>query len=556
MNSENIVGKLAERERGTSVKTVPDRTNPLSSMEQAAQQKFVPLTGNKRDYFASGTVQLAVFIFLSAMLVLPIWMVQYPPLVDYPNHLARAFVLHHLHDPRYDFARWYAQDWGPNPYLLADLLMQVFQSVVGIYIAGRLMLTLCVLGLPWGVWFFLRRANPGSEYLALWAFALAYNRNFLMGFMSFELSIALCFVVVGLWLDYLRGNKATTYALSIVLTIMLYLTHLGGYAIAALAIGIYTLTSFGVGRKFWLSTIPFVPGALFFLYSKFNGGFAKRGLDYQTWHPLSKLKGMLVPFMLYSKALGLLTLLFVLATAVYFLWRRDKLNLNVAWIAVAIAVLAVHWIMPGMYGDLGFVDYRFCIIAFLFVLAVPRFAGARNWIVAAAVALCLLRTAEATKYFVSQQKPLAEMTASFQYIPKQSLVLAYSDIGDHPWIEGAKLNFWAYGVIDRGWISPSLFHQAGVQPLQLRAPMCAEDDQYGDELLTGKYTIEAVRTTYPYVWANDIGYLDPLLELIATPVVDEGGLKIYKMKDTPVDTATIGPVLREVQQRGRKVLHE
>lgn len=525
-------------------------------MEQAVQQKVVPLTGNETDSFTSGNVQLAAFIILSAILVLPIWLVKYPPLIDYPNHLARAFVLHHLHDPNYDFSRWYAPDWGPNPYLLADLLMQVFQSVVGIYAAGRLMLTLCVLGLPWGVLFFLRRANPGSEYLALWAFALAYNRNFLMGFMSFELSLALCFVVVGVWLDYLRNNKMSTYALSIVLTVVLYLTHLGGYAIAALAIGIYTLMNFGMGRKFWLSTIPFLPGALFFLYSKFNGGWAKRALDYRTWNLLSKLKGMVVPFMLYSRPLGLLTLVGVLTTAVYLLWRRDKLELNLAWTAVAIAIVAVHWIMPGMYGDLGFINYRFCIVAFLFVLAVPRFVGQRNWIVAGAIALCLLRTAEVTKYFVSEQKPLAEMSSSFKYIPPQALVLAYSGIGDHSWIENAKLNFWAYGVIERGWISPSLFHQAGVQPLQLRMPMCAEDDQYGVELLASKYTIEAVRKTYPYVWANDIDYLDPLLELVAGPVVDEGGLKIYKMKDTPVDSATAAFVLREAQQRSREVPHE
>ncbi|MGB9433273.1 MAG: hypothetical protein WBQ89_13605 [Candidatus Acidiferrum sp.] len=523
-------------------------------MEQAAQQEFVPLTGNEIDYFTSGNVQLAVFIILSAILVLPIWLVKYPPLIDYPDHLARAFVLHHLHDPHYDFARWYAPDWGPNPYLLADLLMQVFQSAAGIYVAGRLMLTLCVLGLPWGVLFFLRRANPGSAYLALWAFALAYNRNFLMGFMSFQLSIALCFVVVGVWLDYLRNDKTSTYAVSMVLTTMLYLTHLGGYAIAALAIGIYTLMRFGMNRKFWLSAIPFVPGALFFLSGEFNGGWAKRGLDYRTWHFSSKLKGMLVPFILYSRPLGLLTMLVVLATAVYFLWRRDKLKLNVAWIVVAIAIVAVHWIMPGMYGDLGFVNYRFCIVAFLFVLAVPRFAGARNWIVAVAVALCLLRTADVTKYFVSQQKPLAEMTNSFKYIPKQALVLPYSSIGDHSWIEDARIRFWAYGVIERGWISPSLYHQAGVQPLRLRVPICAENDQDGRELLESKYTIEAVRETYPYVWANDISYLDPLLELVASPIFDDGELKIYKRKDTPVDTATSASALREAQLRARKML--
>ncbi len=142
-------------------------------------------------------IQIGVFVVLSALLAVPIWLVKYPPLVDYPNHLARAFILHHLNDPHYNFAHFYASDWGLNPYFLADALIQVFQHFVGIYVAGRILLTLCILGLPMGVAFFLHRANPGNEYLALWALAIAYNPNFLMGFMSFELSVALCFFVVG-----------------------------------------------------------------------------------------------------------------------------------------------------------------------------------------------------------------------------------------------------------------------------------------------------------------------------------------------------------------------
>lgn len=35
---------------------------------------------------------------LGIILVAPVWSVKYPPLVDFPNHLASAFVLSHLHD--------------------------------------------------------------------------------------------------------------------------------------------------------------------------------------------------------------------------------------------------------------------------------------------------------------------------------------------------------------------------------------------------------------------------------------------------------------------------
>ena len=172
---------------------------------------------------------------LSALLAVPIWLVKYPPLVDYPNHLARAFILHHLNDPHYNFAHFYASDWGLNPYFLADALIQVFQRFVGIYVAGRILLTMCILGLPLGVAFFLHRANPGNEYLALWALAIAYNPNFLMGFMSFELSVALCFFVVGVWLDYARTGEDKYWIWTLLLATLCFLTHLGGFGVAAVA---------------------------------------------------------------------------------------------------------------------------------------------------------------------------------------------------------------------------------------------------------------------------------------------------------------------------------
>jgi hypothetical protein len=79
------------------------------------------------ESFDSPRVKIGLFVVCGFVLILPIWLVKYPPIVDYPNHLARAFVLHHLNDPNYSFSHWYAPDWGPNPYFLADFLMQIFQ---------------------------------------------------------------------------------------------------------------------------------------------------------------------------------------------------------------------------------------------------------------------------------------------------------------------------------------------------------------------------------------------------------------------------------------------
>ena len=48
-------------------------------------------------------------VILAAMLLAPIWTVAFPPLLDYPNHLARAFVLMHVHDAHFSFRNFIAR---------------------------------------------------------------------------------------------------------------------------------------------------------------------------------------------------------------------------------------------------------------------------------------------------------------------------------------------------------------------------------------------------------------------------------------------------------------
>ena len=479
--------------------------------------------------FYSTGAQTAIVLLFATLLILPIWSVKYPPLVDYPNHLARAFILYHLNDPNYQFGRYYAADWGVHPYCFADFLVQVFQHFVGIYAAGRLLLTVCILGLPLSVAFFLRRANPGNEYLALWALAVAYNPNFLMGFMSFVLSIALCFVTVGLWLDYMRTGQPKYWAATLVFATVTYLTHLGGFAVAGLTIPLYTLVATGIGKRLLTAVLLFVPGGSFFLYEKLHG-WAGRSLDYSTWTFNSKWRGMLVPYREYTRFVEGFTILALMTTVVYFLWRRQHLRIHAIWIPVVLAILAIHWMLPGAYGELGLIDYRFCIFAFLFGLAVPSFAGPRTIPIALATTVFLLHAYQAESYFASEQKHLSSVAKGFQYIPPNALVLAYTAQSHAAWERCDDMHFWGYGVIERGWITPSVFHQRGVQPLQLRVPMYSDDDQYGGGLIEQKYALDLIGQSYDYLWAANISYLDPLLDKIADPILSQGSLKIFQVK--------------------------
>src|SRR5579863_7442976 len=147
---------------------------------------------------ARNVFRLTGALILAAMLLLPIWAVAFSPLLDYPNHLARAFVLAHLNDSHFSFREFYRADWGAYPYLGMDASLAVLGRIFPIETAGRVFLSLCALALPASVWFFLRQVHPDSEFAACWALLISYNVFFLEGFLNFDLSLAVGFLALGL----------------------------------------------------------------------------------------------------------------------------------------------------------------------------------------------------------------------------------------------------------------------------------------------------------------------------------------------------------------------
>jgi hypothetical protein len=476
----------------------------------------------------SSVARNGAILLLGLALILPLWVVKYPPLVDYPEHLARAFVLHHLNDSHQIFNVWYKADWGPYPYLTVDLLMQILQYVFGIYTAGRIFLSICVISLPLATWFFLHRASPGNEYLALWSLVVAYDSNFLMGFLSFELSISMCLIVIGVWLSYLESRSTIkAVGLSCLIT-LLYFTHLGGFIIAGLVLTLHTLAN----RRNWLDLIKtwllFVPAGSVFLYVKLHS-WAGRGFDYSSWHFLAKVTTMAVPFRGYSRIIDGITLVILALCLLVSIYKNQALKFRYIWLAIALAILGVHWVVPDIYGDLGNLNSRFPPFAFLVVLASPSFGRRRSVMLYGALAVFLLRTSYNTDHFVAEQPRLEALASSFSSIPESSLVLAYAPPEDGPWVQRAEIHFWAYGIIDRGWISPTLFHQKGVQPLDMRKSMYLGDDPNGIYAPDAQIDWQKLRQQYDFVWSYNVPSLNLPLSSVGRLVFTSGKLNIFGM---------------------------
>lgn len=483
------------------------------------------------SFSVSVTAKRIGLFILGLALVFPLFAVKYPPLVDYPDHLARGYVLHHLHDSQQVFSGWYAADWGPNPYLVVDFLLQILQYPFGIYMAGRLLLALCVLSLPLATWIFLRQASPGNEYLALWALVVAYNTNFLMGFLSFQLSMALCLIVVAAWLAYLRTPRLSVWLLLSLLVTILYFTHIGGFGVAGVVLIVYTWFMRRRLLEVCHAALLFVPGALFFLYVK-TLSWPSRGLDYSSWHLSAKVATLATPFRGYSRWIDLVALLLFAAAVCFALYKNRTATFSRVWFVVAAAILLVHAVLPERYGDLASIDTRFPPFAFLLALAIPSFGKRKAIMIYAALAVFLIKTAYVNVRFQTEQRKLDTLAAGISVVPPHARVLACSKAplpGDH-WVGHSEYHFWAYGVISRGWISPSLFHQKGLQPLVLSKDIYLGADPDGSCAIDLSSDWQRLRRDYDFVWTYDVPALAPGLRTVSDPAFVADKLVIYKIR--------------------------
>src|SRR5579863_1712460 len=245
-------------------------------MDAAESSPTKPSSLGRIAYFAGA-------LTLAAMLLAPIWVAEFPPLLDYPNHLARAFVLAHLNDPHFSFQQFYRSDWGAYPYLGMDASLAVLGRLLPIEAAGRVFLSLCVLALPAAAWFFLRQAQPRAEEAALWSLLIAYNVFFLEGFLNFDLSIAVGLLSLGLWLRWLAKPGTARWIVALAAFTAAYFTHLLGFALAGLIVVAYLALARRPLRDWLWSAVLALPGMAFYFHSSRVGLTANKivfhGLD-------------------------------------------------------------------------------------------------------------------------------------------------------------------------------------------------------------------------------------------------------------------------------------
>jgi len=190
----------------------------------------------------------ACLIALCVLLLVPLLLVDVPPLLDYPNHLARLVVLASgVSDPH--LSRFYAPRWGIIPDLGIDLIGPPLLRILPVHVAGRIVLAVVLLLPVLGSVAYSRAVLKRRSFWVLGSGLVAYGGTFLLGFLNFDASVGLALLFAAGWVRWRERYPWRTLALAVPGSVALFFCHLMGVVLFGLLIAAHDAACVWRGRS-------------------------------------------------------------------------------------------------------------------------------------------------------------------------------------------------------------------------------------------------------------------------------------------------------------------
>lgn len=171
----------------------------------------------------------SLFAFFSIFTVLPLWILNYLPLGDLPDHAGQIQVI--LNQEKY--VDEYRINWF-TPYLLAYGLTLFLSPFFSIITSIKIVLSVTTLAFPFAA-YLLNRQLGGNRYWSLICFPAAFSFAFYWGFYSFVVATTISIYFLVFVLAYARQNITRTwYACAFAFSLLLFFAHLlvWGFAVS------------------------------------------------------------------------------------------------------------------------------------------------------------------------------------------------------------------------------------------------------------------------------------------------------------------------------------
>ena len=453
--------------------------DPTAPLTKAELPSTAPLLS--RLAWPAGLVALAAYCVLFILLS-PL------PVQDLPDHLARAVAMNDLlfhGGARFGGIFHFNLEW--IPYLLSDLILTAGVALFGATGGAAFWILLVFLSLPCAALFYLRvrGIDARGRTLMLWvSLYLATDWFFLMGFLSYRVSVAMLIATLALVELWRRKPTAGLFALYAVAVVLDYLMHLAPIVFLFAALGTTGLLRLRERTTTLRTEIAlFVPLLLVMLWHVAVAGHYREPGDpvasvylWGTW--ASKFARVGSEFFHFAPWTDLL-LVALLAACLWVRtgvpsWRDLRQPLVLEFALLGVMFLAMYFVLPLGYSEAFYVDTRPLPLASFFLiaacLALPRREleiGPKREAIAMglAVLLAVANFAYLARHFIAEQTWITQYRDVVDTIPEHARVLPVYTRGG----EGAVVPFLhvsGYISMDRAGIEPYVFAGDNGNPMK------------------------------------------------------------------------------------------
>ena len=328
-----------------------------------------------------------LLLFLLFLFSLPVWLSEYPPLTDYPNHLLRITILKEFGNTHYNFSEYFKFRNFPVPNVISDYFILFLSNLCPLQTAGKIYLNLYIILLPLSLFYFLKIVDRRKIYLGFFSFFFIYSFFFNSGFLNFCGSIPLFFFALAYWWKIKEGGSTLQFVILSLLFLLVYFSHIAAFVILIWAVPlcqILHLKSKKYISKTWISSAPSLLlflSYLGYLFFSLEEGSAPKAWGYDS------LLGMVANFFRYSFiSFKRIEVLFYLVPLLLFgifliqtilkhrlvhdfknLFRWKKLNTETTFLSLFFSLLILYFALPMNFGGLWWgVNIR--LVPFIFLL--------------------------------------------------------------------------------------------------------------------------------------------------------------------------------------------
>ncbi|HYS54901.1 MAG TPA: hypothetical protein VER58_14180 [Thermoanaerobaculia bacterium] len=197
-----------------------------------------------------------LYLVIAILYLIPIWSVAHLPTADGPSHVYNSWILRELIAGNSGpISRYFEIDWRPHPNWIGHALLALLMTIAPPVMAEKIFFSAIVLLFFASLWLY-----SGKSPYAFFAFPFAYHQFLQTGFYNFSVSIALYFLILGMWWKRRDSPNVKNIALMALLLIVCYFSHPMSTLLAIGSIGLLWLLALR-GRKaaHLLAFVPLIP---------------------------------------------------------------------------------------------------------------------------------------------------------------------------------------------------------------------------------------------------------------------------------------------------------